>query len=124
MCFTPALLLLLLGLIFLPSQIWFLLTEPWEGVAEGAFSVAALVTGGVAGTVALSNLLGWILSPSLAFLPRYWTLAGAVAGGAALLPYLWGPVDSTWWRFVGWMPVLCTAHLMYLGRSFLFPRGR
>jgi hypothetical protein len=123
-CFAPALLILLLGLLMVPVQIWFLFTGAGkEAGSDGAFELMALVTAGAAGVVALGNLLLWILGPRSHFLGRGWTLVGAIAGGVALLPYVYGSVDSGWWRFVGWMPLLCPAHLMYLGRAFLFTRA-
>lgn len=120
-CFAPALVLLALGLIMLPVQIWFLLDRAGEDGTTGALTVLALVVGGMAGVMALANLMFWITASRSSFLSRGWTLAGAVAGGAALWPYAFGPVDSTWWRLVGLMPLLCTVHLIYLGRDFLFP---
>lgn len=120
-CFAPALVLLGLGLIMLPVQIWFLLNRAGEDGTGGALTVLALVLGGTAGTIALTNLMFWITAPRLSFLGRGWTLVGAVAGGAALWPYAFGPVDSSWWRLVGFLPILCAVHLIYLGRDFLFP---
>jgi hypothetical protein len=119
-CFAPAAVLLLLGVIMLPSQIYFLIVNP-EDDAIGALLLFALTIGGIAGLVALANLLWWIMNPSSSLFGRWWTLAGAAAGCAALLPYTIGPVDSHWWRLVGLMPLGCTAHLIYLGRDFLFP---
>jgi hypothetical protein len=124
-CFAPALLMLLLGIMMVPVQIWFLFTRAGkEAGANGAFEVIVLVAAGIAGVVALGNLLLSILNPRSHFLGRGWTLVGAIAGGAALLPFVYGPVDSGWWRLVGWMPLLCSAHLMYLGRGFLFTRAK
>jgi hypothetical protein len=122
-CFIPALLLLALGLIMLPVQISFLFARAGDAGTTGALTVIALVAGGMAGVTALANVLVAILSPASSFLGRGWTLAGAVAGGAALLPYAVGPVDSAWWRLVGWMPLLCAVHVIYLGRAFLFPNA-
>jgi len=120
-CFAPALVLLVLGLIMLPVQIWFLLNRAGEDGTGGALTVLALVIGGMAGVIALSNLMFWIATPRSSFLSRVWTLVGAVAGGAALWPYAFGPVDSAWWRLIGLMPLLCAVHLIYLGRDFLLP---
>jgi hypothetical protein len=120
-CFAPALVLLALGLIVLPVQVWFLLDRAGEDGTGGALTVLALVIGGMAGVIALANLIFWITASRSSFLSRGWTLAGAVAGSAALWPYVFGPVDSTWWRLVGLMPLLCAVHLLYLGRNFLFP---
>jgi hypothetical protein len=107
-------------LLMVPVQIWFLFTRAGEiPGAGGAFTVIVLVTAGIAGIVALANLLLWILSPWSHFLGRGWTLLGAGAGGAALL-YVYGTADSGWWWLAGSMPLLCAAHLMYLGRAFLF----
>jgi hypothetical protein len=119
-CFAPAAVLLLLGVIALPSQIYFLFANPEEDIG-GTLALSAVTIGGIAGLVALTNLLSWIMNPSSSFIGRWWTLAGAVVGGAALLPYTIGPVDSHWWRLVGLMPLVCSVHLIYLGRDFLFP---
>ena len=118
-CFAPAAVLLLLGLIALPSQLYFLFANADEHIGV-TLLLAAVTLGGIAGLVALTNLLSWIMNPSSSFMGRWWTLAGAVVGGAALLPYTIGPVDSHWWRLVGLLPLICSAHLIYLGRDFLF----
>ena len=120
-CFAPALVLLGVGLIMAPVPIWFLLNRAGEDGTSGALAELALVIGGTTGIIALTNLMFWITAPRLSFLGRGWTLAGAVAGGAVLWPYAFGPVDSTWWRLVGLPPMLCAVHLIYLGRDFLFP---
>jgi hypothetical protein len=120
-CFAPAGALLCVGLLMVPTQIYFLITGPGEASLTGPLTVIALTAGGAAGVVALLNLLFWIVDRPSAFIGRYWTLAGAIAGGAALLPYTAGEVDSPWWRLVGWMPLVCSIHLIYLGRDFLFP---
>lgn len=119
-CFAPAGLLLWMGLLMVPTQIWFLFNRGAEDDTTGPFILIAWVTAGVAGVIALANLLCWILNPSSNFIGRYWTLAGAAVGSAALLPYAIGPVDSAWWRLVAWLPLLCAGHLIYLGRRFLF----
>jgi hypothetical protein len=119
-CFAPALLVLALGVIMLPVQIWFLFTRAGEDGTVGAIAVIALVAGGIAGTIALANVLLRILRPPSNFLARGWTLVGILAGAATLMPYALGPVDSVGWRLVGWMPLLCTFHLIYLSRGFLF----
>jgi hypothetical protein len=45
-----------------PTQVYFLFAAP-EEPATGALMVIALTTGGIAGVVALANLLSWILRP-------------------------------------------------------------
>ena len=119
-CFAPAAVLLLIGVIALPSQIYFLFASSEPHLGDTLILIPWTI-GGIAGLVALTNLLSWIMNPSSSFIGRWWTLAGAAAGCAALLPYTIGPVDSHWWRLVGLMPLVCTAHLIYLGRDFLFP---
>ena len=122
-CFAPAVLLLGIGLIALPVQIRYLIAGDADSII-GALTVIALTTGGAAGLVALGNLLNWVMDPPSIFIGRWYTLTGAIAGSAALLPYTAGEVDSPWWRLVGWMPLVCTVHLMYLGRTFLFRSRR
>jgi hypothetical protein len=61
-CFAPAGLLLAFGLMMVPTQVYFLFAAP-EEPATGALMVIALTTGGIAGVVALANLLSWILRP-------------------------------------------------------------
>lgn len=119
-CFAPASLILAFGVMMVPTQIWFLFTHEGEGAVSGPLGLIVLVAGGIAGNIALLNLLLRILSPPVHFLGRGWTLLGALAGAAALTPYTFGPVDSAGWRLVGWMPLLCTLHLIYLGRRFMF----
>ena len=120
-CFAPALLILALGLMMVPVQVWFLFTRAGEDGTSGALAVIAMVMGGIAGVIAVANLLLRILIPQSNLLGRGWTFVGALAGAAALTPYTLGPVDSGWWRLVGWMPLLCALHLIYLCRRFLFP---
>jgi hypothetical protein len=119
-CFAPASLILALGVMMVPTQIWFLFRDQGEDPVWGPLGLIVLVIGGIAGNIAVLNLLLRILSPPSHFLPRGWTLLGTLAGAAALTPYTFGPVDSGWWRLVGWMPLLCTLHLIYLGRRFMF----
>ena len=120
-CFAPALVMLALGVIMVPVQIWFLLSRAGEDGTGAALTVLAWVAGGMGGVIALTNLMLWITTPRSIFIGRGWTLAGAVAGGAALWPYAFGPVDSSWWRLAGLLPLLCAVHFIYLGRGFLFP---
>jgi hypothetical protein len=54
--------LLAFGLMMVPTQVYFLFAAP-EEPATGALMVIALTTGGIAGVVALANLLSWILRP-------------------------------------------------------------
>jgi hypothetical protein len=119
-CFAPALLVLMLGVMMTPVQVWYLFTG--EAGMVSTLMFICLVVGGLAGNIALTNVLLRILSPPSHFLGRGWTLLGIFAGGAALLPLAVGDVDSNWWRIVGWMPLLCTLHLIYLCRGFLFAR--
>lgn len=39
---------------------------------------------------------------------------------ASLLALVVGSVDNYWWRIVGLLPMVATAHMFYLARGYLF----
>ena len=118
-CFGPMSLVLLLGLVIAPMQLQFLFTLEGEG-RLGSLILLASVGAGMAGLVALTNVLLWILGPSSTFLGRRWTWLGILLGILPISMYAFGPVDSIGWRVAGVLPLVCTLHLSYLARAFLF----
>lgn len=115
-CFAPMSLVLLLGLIIAPMQLQFLFTLESEA-RLGSLLVLASVAAGVAGLVALTNVLRWIFGPSSSFMGRRWTLLGMLLGILPISVYAFGPVDS-----IGLESCRCTATTLHV--ASLVPGSR
>jgi hypothetical protein len=115
-CFGPAALLLLMGILMLPRQIEFLFTLPAEA-APGALLVIGLVGVGIVGLLALSYTLVRLFTRKPIGHPR--ALIAVVA--AALLPlcfYIFFG-DSIAYRLAGALPCAAAAHILYLSRNLM-----
>jgi hypothetical protein len=123
-CFVPLAGLLLAGFLFAPFAVLELLKGRFF---QSTMSLVAVVCG-VAGLVALVQVLKWLFGSQAGRLGRRWTLALMVLG---LLPVAVIFVDavqdvvtgreSTWYMIPVWAaPILVTAHLAYLARHYLF----
>jgi hypothetical protein len=120
-CFGPISSLLMLGLIAAPIEFCLLLTVEDTAGRLGALLLIGLVLAGVAGLAGLLNLMLWLSSPPSSFLGPGRTLAFVTVGALAVIAY--GVVaDSTTGRLVGLAPLMCTVHLLYLARTFVFSR--
>lgn len=125
-CFVPLAALLCLGLLFAP----FALLDMLKGRVAGTMNLAAVICG-IAGLIALVQVLKWLFGRQANLLGRWWTLALMLLG---LLPFLliFGDAlfdadgvffdgEPLWYMNVAWAtPILVTAHLAYLARQYLF----
>jgi predicted membrane channel-forming protein YqfA (hemolysin III family) len=113
-CFLPMTLLLLLGVLMVPSQLGFVIAGEWSGMF-----LIAIVLMGISGLVALFIVLRWLLiRPSHPLNARFVLLLMCL-GILPLLPYAFAG-DTVTWRVVGALPLICTAHVAYLAREYLF----
>jgi hypothetical protein len=122
-CFVPLVGMLFLGFLFAP----FAVLEMLKGRFQSVLYLLAVVCG-VAGLIALVQVLKWLFGHQADRLGRRWTLALMLLG---LLPIAVIFVDaveavvfdreSAWYTLlVPAVPVLVTAHLAYLAREYLF----
>ena len=113
-CFLPLTLLLLLGALMVPFQVGFLMMGEL-----GSLYVIGAVLAGLAGLVALFIVLRWLLFRPVNPFERRWTLALMCLGILPVLPI--AVAGDTWfWKILGAVPLLCSAHLAYLAREYLF----
>jgi hypothetical protein len=118
LCFGPASLLLLLGLVLLPGQIYFLATGEAEAFS-GALQVMLLVLAGICGLVALCRTLSWLLFESRSSLRPQMTLVLMCIGIAPVLLYVFTGGGIFWWAG-GALPLVGAVHVAYLARKYLF----
>ena len=114
-CFAPAAILLVLGMIIIPMGIIFGPT-----LAYGNLAALAMVIAGALGMHALLTVVSMLLSGKRSKLSTRYILLFAALGLASLLPIVVGGVDAHWWRLVGLLPILAAAHVFYLARGYLF----
>jgi hypothetical protein len=121
-CFGPATLLLLLGILILPRQVSFLFTLPAEA-AGGALLAIGLVATGIVGLLALAYTLVRLFTGTSIKRPRL--LIAIVV--AALLPvslyvFFGGSIA---YRLAGALPCAAAAHILYLSRNLMSnPKAR
>jgi hypothetical protein len=115
-CFGPAALFLPIGVMMVPLQIFVLFrtSEPWEG----PLWLIGMVTGGLAGMIALCFVLAKLWDNSRIERPRL-VLLGTAMGVAALVSYAGGVPDSPVGAVVLGLPLLATAHILFLARDLL-----
>lgn len=118
-CFVPLAGLLFLGILFTP----FAMQEVLAGRLAGALHLVTVVCG-VAGLIALVQVIKWILGRRAGLLGRRWTLALMLLG---LLPVALIFMDAAfdgrppWYMVPVWAaPIAVTAHLAWLARQYLF----
>jgi hypothetical protein len=127
-CFGPITGMWLLGVLMAP----FMLPDALKG-EFGALMTMFMVIAGTGGLVALCQVVKWFFQPE-GRMDRRWVLALMVI---ILLPLAtvaigesvdqWTKMRTSrrtdWWPVVMFtMPVLCSAHLVYLARGYLFAR--
>ena len=112
-CFAPAVVMLLLGLIFLPVS--FVM-----GPRFGNLGGLAMIVGGLSGTVGISVVVAALMSGKRPRLSTRVILVLAAMGFASLLPLVIGSADSFRWRLFGLLPIAASVHVIYLARSLLF----
>jgi hypothetical protein len=120
-CFAPVLLLLLLGVLLVPFQLFAVNHEPliWRGPATVIASVAC---GGI-GLLTLLFVLGKLFfgrkpveSPTL-------VCTGVALGALPIIPMaMFG--DPWGWKLVGALPLAASAHILFLARGMLFSSWR
>jgi hypothetical protein len=127
-CFLPCTLLLAVGIVMVPAQLFFLFREPldWQGSAWLLFSVAGGSVGLFTLIIVVSRLLGsrerfekpvLVLGCILAGIaPLFLTLVIAVVAGGEIE---WGTLTLT-----AVLPLLASAHILLLSRSLFIASFR
>jgi hypothetical protein len=124
-CFAPALALLLVGILLLP--IWMLaLVSDLAGAVEDSHVWAtlrdiAMVLGGLAGCVAMCDVLAIILGNQKVVLIAKWRIFFVVTGILSLFPLSISAIfsHSPGWRIAMALPVFATLHILVLAREHL-----
>ena len=114
-CFGPAAMLWLLGLLFVPTVI---LSNP----DIEAFVLLAMIVAGAFGIAGVLALLDVLVSERPPRIPTRLIVVFASLGVASLLPLVIGSVGLPGWRLFGVLPLVGAAHLFYLTRSQLLGR--
>jgi len=120
-CFAPVVVLLLLGVLLVPMQFVAINHEPlmWRGSAS---LLASIACGGI-GLVTLVFMLGSIFFRRKPLASPWLICTGVAIGALPIVPMaVYG--DPWGWKLVGALPLLATAHILYLGRAMLFPSWR
>jgi hypothetical protein len=127
-CFVPLAGLLFAGFLFAPFAVLDMLAG---NVLENVWFFLVVVCG-VAGFIALFQVLRWLFGHQTGRMGRWWTVALMLLG---LLPVVVALVASLFEVLSDWggdwrrdwhmlpalaVPVLVTAHLAYLARQYLF----
>jgi hypothetical protein len=116
-CFGPAAILLLLGALMVPMQIYALVYEPllWDGPLH----LIGFVVCGICGLAVLVFVL-YQLFRTDGNIRRPWLVLACIAFGT--LPILdIAASAAAGWRVLAAMPLVCTAHIVFLSRRILFP---
>jgi hypothetical protein len=119
-CFAPLLPVLLMGALLIPMQFVFLSHEPllWRGSASLMASVAC----GAIGLVTLLFVLGKLLFGGTAIRSPWVIFIGVALGMLPIVPM--AVSGDGWWRLFGALPLVASAHLLFLARGMLFPSRR
>ena len=119
-CFGPMTVMLLIGVLLIPIQIFALIDEPllWDGPVY----VLGSVTFGGCGLGALAYTLGQLFSPNGAIKRPAIVLGCTMLGALPLLIWVIPTSDGIGWRILAAMPMVCAAHIVYMARGMLFPR--
>lgn len=119
-CFGPLAILLLLGLMMVPIQIAYLLNQPPPLHWEPSISVIAAVAFGSWGLVALLVVLSHLYQDSKKIGSPGFVIGGITLGVLAVA--MFNAISLPEYgvaKIVGLIPLLCTAHIVYLSRRFL-----
>jgi hypothetical protein len=119
-CFGPVAFFLPIGVLMLPMQIAELFRHPehWQD----HLSLVGLVICGVAGMTALCFVVAKLWDNSRIERPLL-VLAGTAMGVAGLVGYTNGISDDSVWVVLGALPLLATAHILFLARNLLCHSG-
>ena len=116
-CFIPISILLWLGIVMLPMQVWYLATT--EAVHfTGALLLVAYVAAGICGLIALYCVMRWLLYGIRANLRPKIVLFLMCVGLTPLIFVALHPEAE--WKFMVVLPLICSAHLLWLSRDYLF----
>jgi len=119
--FTPLLLFFLSGTIMLPFQVYMLATQ--QEIGSLYYLIGYIV--GVSGLVALVIVLRYILDPTRK-MPRRITTVSLMIPSQILLLWLAESAATSsyageqYWAFIYGMPLLVSAHAVYLARSYFW----
>jgi len=118
-CFLPAVLQLVLGLIVAPMQMFFLISG--ESQAQfGAFSFLAIIAAGICGLVALHSVMKWLLNRTSTSLKPKTVLWLMCIGILPLIVFAPFAIRNTVGVITIVLPLICSAHLAWLARDYLF----
>jgi len=121
-CFGPMTLMLMMGALLVPVQVFALFDEPllWEGPVQVIGSVLC----GAAGLGTLIVLLSKLFEASETDgIKRPWLVfGGALIGAIPLIDPLTSPIVA--WRILGAMPIVAGVHVLILTRRFLVAPAR
>lgn len=116
-CFAPLALVLAVGALMAPSQVFFFFEEPLEW--EGPASLVGAVICGIAGLSALVLVMARLLGANLVFKRPTLIVTGIWLGALPILAAFMSP-DIGWW-LAAVVPLGVAAHVIFLSRRFLFP---
>lgn len=114
-CFGPASLLLLLGLVVAPMQLYFLVTTPRTAI-PGALYLIGAVLAGLLGLGALGYVLRCLFADTPIRRPRLVVVAVLVA--LSPLPFFVMYGDTIAYRVMAALPFAGSAHILYLTRVY------
>ena len=117
-CFIPISYLLLLGIIMVPIQAWFLANAELESI-QGPVYVFWTVAAGICGLVALVCVVRWLLFQTRANINPKIVLLLTCIGIVPVFQMALG-ADDLFGVLATVLPLLCSAHLVYLARAYLF----
>jgi hypothetical protein len=119
LCFVPLAGMVCLGILFAPFAVLDMLKGHFKSMMSVVF-----VALGIAGLIALVQVLKWLFGRQTVLLGRWWTIGLMLLG---LLPVavifhdaIFDPMQHRFMVLVGAAPILVTAHLAYLARQYLF----
>jgi hypothetical protein len=116
-CFLPIAIMLGLGILMVPIQLWYLATNDNPHVT-GPLFLFAYVAAGICGLIALYCVMRWLLYGLRAKLNPHVVFFLMCIGVTPLIYVSLQP--DVLWRFAVTLPLLCTAHLLWLSRNYLF----
>jgi hypothetical protein len=115
-CFSPIIFLLIMGTVFLPQQLYFLVKYG----EVGSLIVVVLTIGGWLGLISLIIVLNKLLNDSSERIINNKLVVVFLALGTVSLVSADQFVLGGIYRAVSLLPLICTLHIIYIGRKFLF----
>lgn len=115
-CFGPATLFLMLGVVVAPMQVYFLVTMPDEAI-PGSLYVVGAVLAGLIGLGALARVLWHLFARTP--IRRPVLLGAAIVVALSPLPFFVMNGDTIAYRILAALPFVGTAHILYLSRPLV-----